>query len=350
METQNVLSAVQCQTRKRESTTRTCTLRSRSPPSRKCTLRSRSPHVTGAGHHQRLRRDPTRHGVHVGHASSSSGGHGITAVTRKSQPGRSALPTRPGVRVGLASSSSGGHGITAVTRKSQPRWSDVESDDDPPDCAEGPAWELLKATLAEGEARQEDEAASQKFEKSEVRQYQTVAQSRKVWFGEETLDKPAPAQKPSFAEFVRFVKNVRCAAETVQDTWPERVEQIAEALPEMVFPEMNAWHADFRLGVCICSLNCVDQLKLTLPLLLFNLMPQAGIARVYLLISESDEDTIHWLLEAMTAPLHMRLLMVCMVKEATWHYAEWHNFIIDFAAKDGATVVNLFNLLNHSMQ
>jgi hypothetical protein len=226
----------------------------------------------------------------------------------------------------------------------------VESDDDPPDCAEGPAWELLKATLAEGEARQEDEAASQKFEKSEVRQYQTVAQSRKVWFGEETLDKPAPAQKPSFAEFVRFVKNVRCAAETVQDTWPERVEQIAEALPEMVFPEMKAWHADFRLGVCICSLNCVDQLKLTLPLLLFNLMPQAGIARVYLLISESDEDTIHWLLEAMTAPLHMRLLMVCMVKEATWHYAEWHNFIIDFAAKDGATVVNLFNLLNHSMQ
>ena len=146
------------------------------------------------------------------------------------------------------------------------------------------------------------------------------------------------------------MKNVRCAAETVQGLWPERVDQIAEALPEMVFPEMKAWHEDFRLGVCICSLNCLDQLKLTLPLLLFNLMPQAGIGRVYLLISESDMVTLHWLLEAMRAPLHMRLLMVCMVKEATWHYAEWHNFIIDFAAKDGATVVNLFNLLNHSMQ
>ena len=343
METQNVLSTVQCQTHKKRMPTRECTLRSRSPP-RKWTLRSRSPHVTGASHGQRLRQDPTSHGVRAGHASSSSGGHGITAATRKPQPRLSALPTRHGVRVGLASSSSGGHGITAVTRKSRgPRWSDEESDDDPPGYAEG----VLTCLLA---ARQEDAAASNKFEKREVRQYRTVDQSRGVWVGEETLTRPATAKKPSFAEFVRFVKNVRCAAETVQGTWPERVDQIAEALPEMVFPEMKAWHDDFRLGVCICSLNCLDQLKSTLPLLLFNLMPQAGLARVYLLISESDKETLEWLLEAMTAPLHMRLLMVCMVKEATWHYAEWHNFIIDFAAKDGATVVNLFNLLNHSMQ
>ena len=213
----------------------------------------------------------------------------------------------------------------------------MESDSDPPD-------------YAEGEARQEDAAASKKFKKSEVRQYQTVDQSRGVWEGETTLTRPATARKPSFAECVRFVKNVRCAAETVQGTWPERVDQIAEALPEMVFPEMKAWHDDFRLGVCICSLNCLDQLKSTLPLLLFNLMPQAGLARVYLLISESDKETLDWLLEEISAPLHMRLLMVCMVKEATWHYAEWHNFIMEFAAKDGATVVNLFNLLNHSMQ
>ena len=334
METQNVLSTVQCQTHKKR---RECTLRSRSPP-RKCTLTSRSPPVTGAGHGQRLRQDPTRqdptrHGVRAGRASSSSGGHGITAATRKS-----ALPTRHGVRVGLTTSSSGGHGITAVTRKSRgPRWVDVESDSDPPD-------------YAEGEARQEDAAASKKFKKSEVRQYQTVDQSRGVWECETTLTRPATAKKPSFVECVRFVKNVRCAAETVQGTWPERVDQIAEALPEMVFPEMKAWHDDFRLGVCICSLNCLDQLKSTLPLLLFNLMPQAGLARVYLLISESDKETLEWLLEDMSAPLHMRLLMVCMVKEATWHYAEWHNFIMEFAAKDGATVVNLFNLLNHSMQ
>ena len=286
-EMQNVLSTSQCQYRRKKTrTTRILTLRSRS--------RSR---VTGDSHPQRLRQDPTRRGVRVGRASSSSGGLRLTAVTGKSQQ----------------------------------RWSAESSDD-------------------EGEARQENAAASKKCEKSDVRQDQNLDQSQRVLVAEETITTPAPAKRPSFAELVRFLENVKRAAGNAQSTWPHVVDKIAFSLPEMMFPEMNPLHEDFRLGVCICSLYCLDQLKLTLPLLLFNLMPQAGTARVYLLISSSDEETLRWLLDAMIAALHMHLLVVCTVDEAPWHFAEWHNFIIDFAAKDGATVVNLFNLLNHSTQ
>lgn len=133
------------------------------------------------------------------------------------------------------------------------------------------------------------------------------------------------------------------AAEKVQGGWPTHVEEFLECLPEASFPERTPTHGSMRLGICICASGELEQLKISLPLLLLILLTYAGYVRVFILIPMGD-DALQWLLWCAEAAIRSQLLTVFVTEEKEWDFSRWYNSLCDNAAERGATVVNLVNL------
>ena len=158
---------------------------------------------------------------------------------------------------------------------------------------------------------------------------------------EEPGQKAAPPMLPPFAAMGTFMELVTEAAAWAGGSWPSFVESQLASMPEMDLPEKTPRDPLFQLGICMCSMHGAQQLEVTLPLLLFGLLPFMGFVRVYLMIPASEQETLLLLLLKMEACLRMRLLILLVTDCHEWHYAEWYNCVLECACNDGATIVCL---------
>jgi len=161
-------------------------------------------------------------------------------------------------------------------------------------------------------------------------------------FLQTAVDGSAAPTLPTQDSLLNLIEQAINAAEKVQCGWPAHLQQHLQGLPEAGFSEQKPARAETRLGICICSdKEELEQLKITLPLLLVQNLIASGFVRVFLLIAGEDRQTLEWLKSSMEGPIRSHLLTVFVTKETEeWHFSRWYNCICNQAAEYGATVAS----------